>query len=128
MRPDLTPYLGQTVQVVVDRPLGSVHPRWPDLIYPVNYGELPGTLGGDGQPLDAYLLGWDTPITEAGGVVTALVLRGDDSEDKLIVVRPGTIWTEAELWIAVQFQERFFASRLATLLQCLLPLSHPPSP
>lgn len=108
-------YLGQMVRVVVDRPLGSVHPRWPDLRYPVNSGELPGTLGGDGQPIDASLLGWDIPVTEAEGVVVALVLRGNDSEDKLIVVRPGTVWTGAELWSAVQFQERFFASRLARL-------------
>jgi len=81
MCPDLTPYLGQTVRVVVDRPLGSVHPRWPELSYPVNSGELPGTLGGDGQPIDAYLL----------------------------------VWTEAQLWSAVEFQERFFVSRLVTL-------------
>ncbi|WP_161883694.1 hypothetical protein [Deinococcus alpinitundrae] len=81
---DLTPYLGQMVRVVVDRPLGSVHPRWPGLISPVSDGELPGTLGGE-------------------------------SKDKLIVVRPGTVWTEAQLWSAVQFQERFSASRLVTL-------------
>ena len=55
------------------------------------------------------------PIPEAEGVVAALVLRGDDSEDKLIVVRPGTVWTGAQLWSAVEFQERFFASRLVTL-------------
>jgi len=115
MCPDLTPYLGQTVRVVVDRPLGSVHPRWPELSYPVNYGELPGTLGGDGQPIDAYLLGWTVPLTEAEGVVVAVVLRGDDTEDKLIVARPGTAWTEVQLWSAVEFQERFFASRLVTL-------------
>lgn len=112
MKPDLTPFLGQTVRVVVDRPLGSVHPRWPDLVYWVNYGEVPGTLGGDGQPVDAYLLGWEGPVREAEGVVTAVILRGDDVEDKLVVVRPDTIWSDAEIMKAIWFQEQYFRSRL----------------
>ncbi len=32
MNPDLTPFLGGRVRVVVDRPLGSVQPRWPNLV------------------------------------------------------------------------------------------------
>lgn len=112
MRPDLTALLGRTVRVVVDRPLGSVHPRWPDLVYPVNYGEVPGTLGGDGQPVDAYLLGWDRPVREAQGVVTAVVLRADDWEDKLVVVPPGAFWADAEIMKVISFQERYFLSRL----------------
>lgn len=31
-------FLGRTVQVTVDRPLGSAHPQYPDTVYPVNYG------------------------------------------------------------------------------------------
>lgn len=112
MKPDLTPFLGQTVRVVVDRPLGSAHPRWPDLVYRVNYGEVPGTLGGDGQPIDAYLLGWEVPVREAEGVVTAVLLREDDVEDKLIVVRPGTRPSDAEIMKAIWFQEQHFRSRL----------------
>ncbi|AZI42065.1 inorganic pyrophosphatase [Deinococcus psychrotolerans] len=115
MRPDLTPYLGQIVRVVVDRPLGSRHPRWPSLIYPVNSGELPQTLSGDGLPIDAYLLGWTTPLAEAQGVVVAVVVRQNDTEDKLIVARSGTVWTDAELLAAVEFQERFFVSKLVRL-------------
>lgn len=115
MRPGLTSYLGQTVRVVVDRPLGNSHQRWPDLLYPVNSGELPGTLSGDGQPVDAYLLGWDAPLTEAEGLVVAVIVRENDREDKLIVARFGTVWTDAELLNTVEFQERFFASRLVRL-------------
>lgn len=109
-KPDLTPLLGQ--RVVVDRPLGSVHPRHPDLIYPVNYGELSGTLSGDGQPIDAYLLGWDGPLTEAEGEVIAVLLRADDAEDKLVVAREGTGWTDEAIWQATEFQERFFRTRI----------------
>ncbi|GAA5511970.1 hypothetical protein Dcar01_00684 [Deinococcus carri] len=112
MKPDLTPWLGQTVRVVVDRPLGTPHPRWPDLVYPVNYGELPGTRSGDGRPIDAYLLGWDRPVREAQGVVTALIVREDDAEDKLVVVPAGTGWSGGEIMKAVWFQEQYFRVRL----------------
>ncbi|MBB5233313.1 inorganic pyrophosphatase [Deinococcus budaensis] len=112
MKPDLTAWLGQIVRVAVDRPLGSVHPRHPDLVYRVNSGELPGTLSGDGQPIDAYLLGWDVPVGEARGVVAAVIVREDDVEDKLVVVRPGTTWADADIMKAVWFQERYFRVRL----------------
>lgn len=112
MKPDLAPFLGRPVRVVVDRPLGSPHPRWPELVYPVNYGELPGTLGGDGQPVDAYLLGWGVPLPEAEGVVTAVLVREDDREDKLVVVPHGSHWPDEEIMKAVWFQERYFRVRL----------------
>jgi len=31
-------YLGKTAGIKIDRPIGSVHPKHSDLIYPVNYG------------------------------------------------------------------------------------------
>lgn len=112
MTPDLIPFLGRAVCVVVDRPLGSVHPRHADLIYPVNYGELPGTVSGDGHPVDAYLLGWDVPLREAEGVVTAIIVREDDREDKLVVVPHESDWPDEEIMKAVWFQERYFRVRL----------------
>lgn len=112
MKPDLTPYLGRRVRVVVDGPLGSAHPRFPDLMYPVNYDELPGTLSGDGQPIDAYLLGWPEPVAEAEGVVIAVLERLNDAEDKLVVARQGESWSDEGITEAVAFQERFFEVRL----------------
>ncbi|BDP41829.1 inorganic pyrophosphatase [Deinococcus aetherius] len=98
--------------MVVDRPLGSVHPRWPNLVYGVNSGELPGTVSGDGEPIDAYLLGWPGPVREVEGVVAALIVRADDLEDKLVVVREGASPTDGEIMKAVWFQERYFDSRV----------------
>ena len=48
--------LGKTVEVTVDRPLGSYHPNHRDICYPVNYGYIEGILGGDGEWLVAYIL------------------------------------------------------------------------
>ncbi|MBI0444556.1 inorganic pyrophosphatase [Deinococcus sp. DB0503] len=113
MKPDLTPWLGHTVHVVVDRPLGSHHPRGSDLVYPVNAGELPGTLSGDGHPVDAYLLGWDEPLREVTGEVVSVIVHLDDVEEKRVVVRPpASAWRDEEIMKAVWFQEQYFDVRL----------------
>jgi inorganic pyrophosphatase len=112
MAVDLRPYLGAVVTVTVDRPLGSRHPEFPNLRYPINYGYVPGTLAGDGEPIDAYILGVAKPVTELRGVVIALVVRTDDDEDKLVVAPPGHRYSIAEVERMVWFQERFFASRV----------------
>src|SRR5436190_21300832 len=85
MKPDLTTYLGKRVRVTIDRPLGSRHPQHADIVYPVNYGYLPNTVSGDGMPIDAYLLGVDEPLAEAEGLVVAVIIRSDDTEDKSVV-------------------------------------------
>lgn len=113
VKPSLLAYLGRRVLVRVDRPLGSVHPRHPDLVYPVNYGELPGTVSGDGHPIDAYLLGWNEAVREAWGTVVAVIVRHDDGEDKLVVARDGTHWTDEQIVNAIRFQERYFQTVLA---------------
>ncbi|HEX2863325.1 MAG TPA: inorganic diphosphatase [Deinococcales bacterium] len=117
MKPDLRVVLGQPVRVVVDRPLGSAHPEHPDLVYPVNYGFLPGTLSGDGDPVDAYLLGWDAPVAGAAGTVVAVIEREDDVEDKLVVAAPGLAWTPEGVKAATRFQERFFRSSFSFAVQ-----------
>jgi len=77
-------FIGQKVNVVIDRPLGSKHPKH-DFTYEVNYGYIPNTKSADGEELDVYVLGVDTPITETKGVCIAVIRRTDDDDDKLIV-------------------------------------------
>lgn len=89
VRPDLWSYMGKRVAVVIDRLLGSRHPREKDIIYHVNYGYIPGAISGDGQPIDAYLLGVFVPVSEANAVVIGVALRADDVEDKLVVAPEG---------------------------------------
>lgn len=105
------------MRVVVDRPLGSRHPRHPDLVYSLNYGFVPGTVSGDSQPIDAYLLNVFEPVTEATGTVVAVVVRENDAEDKLVVAAPAAVnaagpFTEATIRAAVHFQERYFRGRI----------------
>ena len=40
--------------LVIDRPKGSAHPNFPNSIYPLDYGYLKGTIGGDGVGVDVW--------------------------------------------------------------------------
>ena len=44
----------QSTELVIDRPRGSSHPRYPSLVYPLDYGYLKETSGGDGNELDIW--------------------------------------------------------------------------
>jgi inorganic pyrophosphatase len=100
-------YLAQTVSVVMDRPLGSKHPKH-GFIYPVNYGYIPNTISGDGEELDAYVLGVQEPINKFTGKCIAIIHRTDDNDDKLIVVPEGIDLSNEEIEKEVAFQEKWF--------------------
>lgn len=108
-------YLGKTVRIEMDRPIGTVHPKHPDIIYPINYGCIPGVLGGDGEELDVYLLGVDTPVTEYTAKIIAIVHRLNDEEDKLVAAPDGMSFSAEEIFEAVRFQEQFYDSRIEAL-------------
>lgn len=42
-------------QIVIDRPRAGPHPRYPALIYPLDYGYLEGTSAGDSAGIDVWL-------------------------------------------------------------------------
>lgn len=105
-------YLGKTVAIQIDRPLGSAHPEHPGLIYPVNYGYLPGVTSGDGEDLDVYLLGVDTPVQAYTARVIGMVHRRNDTEDKLIAAPMGCTFDKREIAEQVSFQEKYFDSEI----------------
>ena len=41
--------LGKKVDVIVDRPLGSYHPKYKNLYYPVNYGYVENIIASDNE-------------------------------------------------------------------------------
>ena len=100
-------YLKKLVYIKIDRPLGSKHPKY-DLIYPINYGYVPNTISGDGEELDAYLLGIDKPLCEYNGYCIAIIHRTNDNDDKLIIVPKGINYTNDEIEKEIEFQEKFF--------------------
>ena len=109
-------YLGKTVHIGIDRPIGYVHHKGKyDLVYPINYGYIPGVLGGDGEEMDVYLLGVDAPVKEFDAHIIAIVHREDDVEDKLIGVPEGMTFTAEEIAAAVRFQEQYYHSHIEML-------------
>ncbi|WP_161496504.1 GrpB family protein [Clostridium thermosuccinogenes] len=105
-------FLGKTVTVTVDRPLGSVHPKYNDMVYPINYGYLDGVIAPDGEELDVYIFGEDRPLKEFTGRVVAIVHRDDDDEDKLVAIPNGVDFSASEIENAVSFQEKYYDSRI----------------
>ena len=101
-----------TVNVLIDRPLGSVHPKHEDIVYPVNYGYVPGILAGDGEEQDVYVLGVAVPVKEFTGRVIAIIHRRDDVEDKWVAAPEGMCFSEEEIREAVAFQEQYFDSEI----------------
>ena len=104
--------LGKTVTVIIDRPMGTYHPKHNDIYYPVNYGYVPGIIAGDGEEQDAYVLGVNEPLQEFTGVVTAIIHRIDDVEDKWVVAPEGVTFTKEEIWDQVKFQEQYFKAEI----------------
>ena len=100
-------YLNKNIEVIIDRPLGSKHPKH-DFIYPVNYGYVPNTISGDGEELDCYVLGIFEPIKELKGKCIAIIHRLNDNDDKLIIVPEDRKFSNKEIEVLVEFQEKFF--------------------
>ena len=100
-------FLGKKVKVVMDRPIGSKHPKW-NFIYPINYGYVPNTISGDGEELDAYIVGIFESVEEYEGKCIAAIHRLDDDDDKLVIAPEEKIYTKQQIEALVEFQERFF--------------------
>lgn len=100
-------YLGQKVDVVIDRPLGSKHPKH-GFTYEVNYGHLPGTKAPDGEEIDAYVLGVEKPLNIFSGVCIAIIHRTNNEDDKLIIVEQGWNPSDVEIEKSIEFQEKWF--------------------
>lgn len=104
-------YLEKTLEVKIDRPFGSKHPKH-GFIYPVNYGYVPNTISGDGEELDCYVLGVFEPLETFRGKCIAIIHRLDDNDDKLIIVPENKSFSNQEIRALTEFQERFFKSEI----------------
>ena len=80
---EVSPVIGRTVTVTVDRPLGSYHPEHKDMYYPINYGYVEGIMAPDGEEQDAY-----------------------------IFAPEGMTFTKEEIREQIHFQEQYFDSEI----------------
>lgn len=83
-------------EIMIDRPKGSRHPRYPQIVYLLDYGYLKGTSSMDGGGIDLWLGSKQERRTEAI-ICTVDKIKGD-SEIKLLIG-----CTEEEMEIAYEF-------------------------
>lgn len=110
-------YLGKTVKIKIDRPIGYIHNKENySLTYPVNYGYIPDVTAPDGEELDVYLLGVIEPVEEYTAFIIAIVHRENDVEDKLVAVPDAfSLMTKEEIEKAVHFQEQYYDTHIEML-------------
>ena len=104
--------IGRDVDVVMDRPIGAVHPKHEDIVYPINYGYIEGLIGGDGEEQDVYVLDCDIPLDRCKAKVIAVVHRFDDDECKWVATFNNSNHTIDEIEQAIHFQEQFHDSKI----------------
>lgn len=69
-------------EIVIDRPKGTAHPKFPDFIYKVDYGYLKDTTSMDGGGIDVWV-GTDEKKIDAIMVIVDLMKK--DSEIKILI-------------------------------------------
>lgn len=104
--------IGKIVTVIVDRPMGSFHPKHKDIFYPINYGYIEGVIAPDGEEQDAYILGVNKPVEKFTGKIIAIIQRLDDIEDKWVVCPENMFFSKEEIAEKVKFQEQFFETEI----------------
>jgi len=75
--------LVQSAKLIVDRPKGSVHPRYPAIVYPFDYGYLEGTSAGDGAGIDVWR--GSLPDARLAAIVCTVDVVKRDVEIKLLL-------------------------------------------
>lgn len=88
-------FLGKEVSIEIDRPLGTRHPK---------HGFIPNTISGDGEKLDAYLVGEFEPVEKSNGKVIVIIHRTNDDDDKLIVSKDGKDYSDDAIRASTEFQ------------------------
>jgi inorganic pyrophosphatase len=101
-------------ETIIDRPKGSRHPRYPEIVYPFDYGYLQGTSGGDSDGIDVCrgsLTG-----NRLAAIICTVDTKKNDAEIKLLID-----CTEAELEVI----DRFF--NLGKYMSGIILRRYPPS-
>jgi inorganic pyrophosphatase len=70
-------------KLVIDRPKGTYHPNFPEIIYPVDYGYLENTTSMDGHGIDVWRGSKSSCIVDT--VMLTIDLMKKDSEIKILL-------------------------------------------
>ena len=70
-------------KIIIDRPKGSTHPRFPDVKYDIDYGYIENTSSMDGGGIDVWI--GSLADKKVNAVICTVDLMKKDSEIKLLV-------------------------------------------
>jgi inorganic pyrophosphatase len=104
--------IGKTFEVIIDRPIGTEHPKHKGLYYPINYGEIESIIGGNGECQDVYIVDAGKPLKKAKVKSIAVIFRENDDETKWVGIIGDKIPTQDEVRSAIQFQEKYYDIRI----------------
>jgi inorganic pyrophosphatase len=90
--------LVRTSRLCIDRPRGTAHPRFPDFIYPLDYGYLEGTSAADGGGIDVWV--GSLPGRDVTGILFTVDRMKRDAEMKILIG-----CTPEELQVALRAQD-----------------------
>ena len=74
--------LAANSEIVIDRPKGTAHPKYPDFIYRVDYGYLKNTASMDGAGIDVWVGSGEKKID---AIICTVDLMKKDSEIKILI-------------------------------------------
>ena len=79
----------RTNALVIDRPRGSIHPRYSEAMYPLDYGYLENTTSSDGGGIDVWLGSLSSVANDETKTLTGILCTFDtlkrDAEIKLLI-------------------------------------------
>lgn len=94
-----TDTLASSGKIIIDRPKGSTHPRFPDIKYEVDYGYIENTSSMDGGGIDIWL--GSLPEKKVNAVICTVDLMKKDSEIKVLIA-----CTEEEMNTVYEFHNK----------------------
>ncbi len=69
-------------EIIIDRPKGTEHPKYPDFVYRVDYGYLKNTSSMDGAGIDVWVGSGESTID---AIMCIVDLMEKDSEIKILI-------------------------------------------
>ena len=108
-----------TCEIVIDRPKGSIHPRYNDLVYPIDYGYLAGTRAGDGEGVDVWV--GSVPDKDVSGIAVSIDLLKSDAEIKILAGCTAAEYAVIEQFLNQHSMRALLIKRVGgkSILECL---------
>ena len=75
--------LTKTHSIIIDRPKDQPHPRYPEMIYPLDYGYIKNTSASDGGGIDAWIGSLETKTLT--GILCTFDTLKKDAEIKILL-------------------------------------------